>query len=303
MLSYASAGYLDKQIGQELGVSLNTLRTYWQRIRTKIGEAPRSALAVAYVQHVSIGSSTKPNGSAGKRRTIPVIQVPEAQVSEGIFDRTPDWEIDLEHDLYTAFTPLPFGIDRLTTQDLPFEEVLSYFHPEDQPRLRSLVVSARSGELDEFCYSGRLVTPSGVKIASAMIRVQRDKAGHPVKCHGWRIARPDHEPSPVQAVSVGHWTRDLLTGRNTYDRGFRSIFRLPGATGDLRELALARFHPDEFESAKRLLEEATAASRERVRATSRLKFDDGTEQWVVISLAIKYENGEPRGVTGTVTAC
>jgi len=45
----AAAGFLDKQIGSELGISLNTLRTYWTRIREKVGEAPRTALAVAYV--------------------------------------------------------------------------------------------------------------------------------------------------------------------------------------------------------------------------------------------------------------
>lgn len=49
VLGMAAAGLLDKQIGEELGVSANTLRTYWSRIRSKLGQLPRSALVALLV--------------------------------------------------------------------------------------------------------------------------------------------------------------------------------------------------------------------------------------------------------------
>jgi DNA-binding CsgD family transcriptional regulator/GAF domain-containing protein len=50
ILGLAAAGLLDKQISHELGLSLNTLRTYWTRIRQKGGNLPRAALTVSFVQ-------------------------------------------------------------------------------------------------------------------------------------------------------------------------------------------------------------------------------------------------------------
>ena len=39
VIGLAAAGMLDKQISPELDISLNTLRTYWTRIREKVGNA------------------------------------------------------------------------------------------------------------------------------------------------------------------------------------------------------------------------------------------------------------------------
>src|ERR1700686_2509183 len=50
-LQMAAHGFLEKEISAELGVSLNTLRTYWTRIRGKVGDAPRIALATAFVEN------------------------------------------------------------------------------------------------------------------------------------------------------------------------------------------------------------------------------------------------------------
>jgi DNA-binding CsgD family transcriptional regulator len=53
ILALAASGYLDKQIAVQLGVTGNTLSTYWRRIRLKLGNAHRVTLAVAYVEHAS----------------------------------------------------------------------------------------------------------------------------------------------------------------------------------------------------------------------------------------------------------
>ena len=50
ILGLAASGMLDKNIAFELNISLNTLRTYWQRIRQKCGSVPRAALTASFVK-------------------------------------------------------------------------------------------------------------------------------------------------------------------------------------------------------------------------------------------------------------
>ena len=49
VLGLAAAGLLDKEIAPQLGLSPNTLRTYWTRIRRKTGEVSRAGLSAAYL--------------------------------------------------------------------------------------------------------------------------------------------------------------------------------------------------------------------------------------------------------------
>ncbi|RYG22474.1 LuxR family transcriptional regulator [bacterium] len=55
ILSLAALGLADKQISQDLGLSLNTLRTYWTRIRTKVGDSSRAGLTAAYIGYAMAG--------------------------------------------------------------------------------------------------------------------------------------------------------------------------------------------------------------------------------------------------------
>ncbi len=98
VLSFAAAGYLDKQIGVEMGISLNTLRTYWQRIRSKIGDAPRAALAVAYSEHLSSVSGASSNE-----------------------DPEHDWEVDLASERVRRTSTREISLDFEVGIDFPFE--------------------------------------------------------------------------------------------------------------------------------------------------------------------------------------
>lgn len=66
MLGLAAAGLADKNISNQLGVSYNTLNTYWKRIRQKLGDFSRSALTAAYARETLAppvskqGTSTEP---------------------------------------------------------------------------------------------------------------------------------------------------------------------------------------------------------------------------------------------------
>lgn len=49
ILGLATSGLIDKEISRQLGISPNTLRTYWRRIRSKMGDHIRSALVADFV--------------------------------------------------------------------------------------------------------------------------------------------------------------------------------------------------------------------------------------------------------------
>jgi PAS domain S-box-containing protein len=42
ILGYAAAGLIDKEIAENMGVSVASVRTYWERLRVKLGAANRS---------------------------------------------------------------------------------------------------------------------------------------------------------------------------------------------------------------------------------------------------------------------
>jgi PAS domain S-box-containing protein len=42
IITYAAAGEIDKEIADRLGVSVASVRTYWERLRTKLGAANRT---------------------------------------------------------------------------------------------------------------------------------------------------------------------------------------------------------------------------------------------------------------------
>lgn len=53
LLSLAADGFTDEAIGQQLGISVPTIRGYWLRIRTKLGGNGRAQLVGQWVQQQS----------------------------------------------------------------------------------------------------------------------------------------------------------------------------------------------------------------------------------------------------------
>ncbi|HLK15095.1 MAG TPA: helix-turn-helix transcriptional regulator [Fimbriimonadaceae bacterium] len=302
VLSYAAAGYLDKQIAAEIGVSLNTLRTYWKRIRAKVGEAARTALAAEYVRQTAGAREEIPAKAEVSPGSVPAVAIPAEPSTDSPFNRAPDWELDLSTDTFRWFADPPPGMDLTSNGSVPVEERLSYFHPEDVPRIRGLILSAKSGALSEFMFSGRLVTAEGTYIAAAVARVVADGSGHPIKLQGWRVGSP-LETTRKKVVAVGNWSYDSFTHTFKLDSGFRSLFRVRGSASALWEQTLGRFHPEDAAFGAAILSGAAALDRRRFRAACRLKAEDGSEQWVVLSIVIDSVREKGHTVHGTVIAC
>lgn len=163
VLRLASTGLLDKEIGAELGLSLNTLRTYWTRIRSKVGEGSRSALVAAYVEYATSE---------------------EAAIEF-------DWEVEFDSWTYRRLSARPLHPTYDIPSEVSFEEILNLIHPDDLPSVRSLVERARKGELREFHYAARLEFPDGPGLGSAFIRVVFDDEGRAVKMMGRRVSTFD----------------------------------------------------------------------------------------------------------------
>jgi len=271
VLRLASAGLLDKEIGRSLGISLNTLRTYWTRIRGKVGEGSRSALAIAYVAHKT---SKEDDG--------------------------PDWEADLVTGKYEWISDRENPVGATFGSELSIEGILSMIHPEDAHRVRKVLDDLYSNDTSAFFLQARFIEGVGPIDISAFIRVVRDEKGKPTGLVGRRTPIHAFRKPAVHSISIGHWQRDLRTNIFTADEGFRSIFGIEADVSDVRAAAYERFHPDELSHARSFVTDAVATRKTHSRSTHRLKDRDGSFKWVTTDLLIDYDGDEAILARGTV---
>ena len=276
VLSLAASGYIDKEISVQLGISPNTLRTYWARIRSKIGDVPRSALAVAY---------------ATENTTHAVVEAGDA-----------DWVVDLERWTYRRASARPTLVDVEVGEEVSFDDVIAVVHPEDTPNLLRLLEEIKTGERSEFTFELRVVTPIGIETTSSFVRVVGDETGRATRLTGTRTENVDLRATGRPTVEVGYWTRDLRTGRFTADEACCAIFGIDPAEPNLREAAMARFHPEEQALTSSFVDSAVQARKDHARATHRLLKPDGSYRWITTDMRIEYEGDAPARALGTVMA-
>lgn len=276
VLTLAAAGYMDKEICSSLGVTHNTLRTYWRRIRSKVGEGSRSALAVVY---------TEDRAEAGQAVAHPA-----------------DWEIDLDRSVFRKLSDRAVLIDMAKGEEMPFEDLLSALHPEDAPNVRRVLDELQDNDLSNFTLATRVITRRAVETTNVFISVERDAAGHAFRLLGTRAAKIDARPPQSRKVEVGYWQRDIRTGEFTADAGFCAIFRIDPKSPTLRADAMARFHPEEAELTRTFVDNTVRACKTNARATHRLLGEDGSYRWITTDLRIEYVDGEATYALGTVMA-
>jgi DNA-binding CsgD family transcriptional regulator len=274
VLSFASWGYLDKQISSEMGVSLNTLRTYWTRIRSKVGEVPRSALAVAYVEH-----------AAGN---------PDVNV-EGF-----DWEIDFDTETMHRLSDKPSPLGTTPGQVITLTEALSMIHPDDAPRVRESLRSLREGSVPALTYAFRVITPNGIVVASSYVQAVKDSGGRVTKILGRQVPNLDLRTPTIESVGIGHWQCYIPTKTLTADSGFCAIFRVDPKDPRWPENVFDRFPPDDVAYFRSLVQDTVTSGVDHQRRTHRLIFEGGAEIWVTTHVRIEYEGEKPIRALGTV---
>lgn len=162
ILGLAASGMLDKEISTSVGISINTIRTYWGRIRAKAGNHSRSALAVAYAANRVDTSSANASGE---------------------FEA--DWYIDfsLNRVFFTSDRPHPLRYQHGIT----VEESLAIYEEPERNRVKQFIEDARHGLLDTFFFLGQFNTPEGPQEARALCKVIRNEAGKPIRLCGRRM--------------------------------------------------------------------------------------------------------------------
>ncbi len=197
----------------------------------------------------------------------------------------------------THHTPDPNAPEVPTGEEIPLNDPLSSFHPDDAPAMRKLLQGVFEGSLSSFAYTARRITSRGTVLVSAYVEVVRDESGRAVEAsRGGRITPLDARGSSTGAAAVGLWSRNIRTGEMWLDEGCKTIYGLTGDEPDMRLAMIARNHPEDQIIASSYISEMIASGQSSARRTFRLRADDGTYRWASADICIESgdENGPAR---------
>jgi hypothetical protein len=266
----AAAGFIDKQIGQELGVSLNTLRTYWARIRLKVGEAPRTALAAAYMASEVQPEMEDGFGPVSHEGWILDVKTMKMLASDSI------------NDLY--------GLERGVAH--PAKSYTTLYHPEDLEATRAMLYEVIEGRILSAHLVFRIVTDAGVQLVNLSVRCVLDKDGSVAKVIGQRVRSLDCRPGRDAKIRTGSWTRDLPSNEYWIDDDLREILQI-GKDEDPLTALKARIKPDLVERDHNVIPNAIARGETSAYHEGELYLPDGTTIWARANINI-VDLGEGR---------
>ncbi len=279
VLGMAAAGMLDKQIGHELGLSLNTLRTYWQRIRTKVGDVPRTALVSQFVTEDLRSSETDDLDLLPPEGVIIDVLNGTMLASDSVNDMH-----GLEHGL-----------------PHPLAEYSRIYHPEDMESARSTIYDVIEGRLESAHVIFRLVPDTGVEVINVSLHGVRDAAGRVVKVYGYRVRALDCRRHHNPEVRVGSWERWVDSDEITIDQELASILGLSRAGSYPRDAIIERLHTDDQAAQGSAAMRAIDAGEAQFQLDSRVVGPDGSSFWVRTRAKIVEEADGRMRVFGTAT--
>lgn len=280
VLQLAASGFLDKQIGVELGVSLNTLRTYWTRIRSKLGDSPRAALAVAYVSS----------------------KVPDSSDDQSHLTQHEGWIWDIKNNTLLASDSINdlHGLDR--GRPHPSIAYSRLYHPEDVDRARTAIHDVAEGRLGASTITFRLVTEAGVQPVTLMLRPIKDREGNLVKVIGYRTRSLDCRPENGGKVRIGFFFHNLDTGEFWADESACKIYGVAPEKATDRDAFLNRHHAEDRERIGRMVTESVRMGDPSPQVDSRIQLADGSETWIQIRMRIRKDQSGHTHVYETVLA-
>jgi DNA-binding CsgD family transcriptional regulator len=265
VLSLASAGYVDKWIAARMGVSANTLRTYWTRIRGKLGEVPRTALVAAFVER----------------------EMAEVELTIPTFPVEVEWYLDLDRDTYHLLTHDSMITDLKVGQEMSVEWLLDHFVEPERGRMESLIESARQGRLSVFHFVAKFKSKNGVELASALCLVQRDEAGRPIGIHGRRVPSMDLRGEQGMHQTLGQWGFTLPGRAFWADRDCRAIFRIDTTDPEPYATLVSRIHAEDRSRFERTVAKTVTTEEPLNRLAYRLDTETSQERWIMLDLRIE----------------
>jgi DNA-binding CsgD family transcriptional regulator len=201
VIGLAALGYADKQISEELGVSVHTLRTYWDRIRNKLGGLSRPALVAAYVSEQVAGGEIGLFEELGLHGWVMDAKTWLVRATE-------------ETNEYHGLRP---GIPHHA------KEYTRLIHPQDLPEFLEQLGRVRNGETRAVNAVYRNVVLGGTETVHTTLIGQRGKDGAVEKVYGMRIAHAECRPIAAPKVQFGRFSRSADGEAYEIDEGLASI--------------------------------------------------------------------------------
>ncbi len=257
VLEMAAAGMLDKNIAADLGLSANTLRTYWTRIRAKLGDGTRAALVAKLITHSIQGD---------EGADIPHL------THEG-------WILDVPTMTMIASDSINdlHGLERGVPH--PAREYSRLYHPEDREEARSLIYDVIEGREDGAHVLFRLATDSGVELVHLTVRSVRGDDGRVRRVYGYRARTLDCRPGRDPAVMIGHWERDYPEKTVWIDDDFAAMAgKEKGGVIPISEI-VEMLLPEDREHVAKIVLDAIANGTELVQNEAAMTRPDGKVIW------------------------
>ncbi len=220
ILGLAAQGLLDKEIVDVLGISVNTIRTYWTRIRRKLGDGTRTGLAAVWME-----------AERGRESTVDTQQY---------LQRT--WEIDVASGILTL-TPESgkfIGLDGKST--LTPEQYAQTIHPDERERVMDALASEIASDHDSYSLSFRVLSSDGPRLIHASGMIDRSSDGTAIRIRGFTFDATNCRSGVLEDVTVGLWRYEPESGRIEGDSDFYRILQISPGEASLKSL-LGKLEP------------------------------------------------------------
>lgn len=276
VLDMATAGLIDKQICTEFDISINTLKTYWTRIRSKVGRVPRSAIVSGYVSSL-LSEDAAPSPLMGYSGMV----------------------IDLEKRLVSASDDVNLEHGFLPGERRRLDEYLQMIHPEDRERVSELLQTlVAKQQRTAHCVCRCMASGAPVRV-SYMFRPEYGENGEVTKICGFRTVSVDFASSAK--LRVGFFEFFTTKERLYVDDDVRAIFGIGPEESLDKSTFLASIVETDKGSVSDTFQAAMTGEGGKQRLDTRLLRSDGQLLPVTVMVsAARMEKGYR--IRGTVSA-
>jgi|GEM_PF-1566676 len=314
VVALSMTGLGDKEIAREMGISFDTVRTYWQRIRQKVGGTTRAEI-IATMVHRGLGAEIEAQQTENAHLLKEVARRREAEARLqaicdgspiGIFVTTPNGDCVYTNTTYQR-------ISGLTLEGARGKGWTRAIHPEDCERVFAEWYEAAERQTP-FASHHRFLRPDGrivwSRVRASQMRQEGELTGYVGTVEDitdlreltdqiaateerWRLC--------VEASEDGIWDWDVRSSRVYYSPGWKAM--LGYADDELESHFLeweTRIHADDLAGAMAALRQHLDGKAERYEHPHRLRHRDGSYRWILARGRVHRDSeGRPLRVTGT----
>lgn len=274
-------GLLDKEICRELEISANTLRTYWSRIRTKLGNHTRSRLSAEYV---AAGLLFPVDPDLIRTRS------PDRQLASS------EWYKDMRADMTFAGDHINQALGLEPGVPHPSAAYGNVLHPGDVEEVMRVYLNAVSNRLSSFAVTHRCAKGHLVTSHYTFAEIEYD-GNEPVVVRGHTVMI--NSSVLLSHVRVGLWSQTHPQGALNVDNECRKLLGLEGLAKIEPEDLLQRVFPSDRPQLLSFFDHLFGRSEGRHRAAVRLM--EGVHPGMHVQFHAHLEEDSTRAV-GSIVA-